>query len=57
MPSLAKLAGFEQPEKTKVPDVLTAFNAARKTSREPPPDLLAVGVRAGREGRCAREAG
>jgi hypothetical protein len=49
MPSLAKLAGFEQPEKTKVPDVLTAFKAAKKTSREPPPDLLSAFARAAKD--------
>jgi hypothetical protein len=57
MPSLAKVAGFAQPEKTQVPDVLAAFKAAEKTSREPPPDLLSVFARAAKDAPAENQNG
>ena len=56
MPSLAKVAGFEQVEKTKAPDVLTAFKAAAKDSREPAPDLLSAFAQAAKDVPVERQA-
>ena len=54
MPSLVKVAGLAQPEKTQVPDVLAAFKAAEKTSHEPPPDLLSAFARAAKDAPSER---
>jgi len=49
MPSLAKVAGFEQSEKTQTLDVLAAFQAAEKGSREATPDLLSSFAQAAKD--------
>lgn len=56
MPSLAKVAGFEQSENTRMPDVLSAFRAAEDTSREPAPDLLSAFARAAKDTPADRQA-